>query len=48
MAGRACGVQGTAGRGQIETGLEITSKGITLEEYLNRLPKGDVAPPPEK
>ena len=24
---------------------EITSKGITLEEYLNKLPKGDVAPP---
>ena len=27
---------------------EITSKGITLEEYLDRLPQGDVAPPPEQ
>ena len=27
---------------------EITDKGITLEEYLDRLPKGDVAPPKEE
>ena len=31
--------------GSVETAKEITSKGITLEEYLNKLPVGNVAPP---
>ena len=29
----------------VDIAKEITSKGITLEEYLNKLPKIDVAPP---
>ena len=33
--------------GDVNVAKEITDKGITLEEYLNALPKGDVAPPAE-
>lgn len=29
----------------VETARDIMNRGITLEEYLNRLPKGDVTPP---
>ena len=32
--------------GSVEIAKEITDKGITLEEYLNKLPVGNVAPPP--
>lgn len=31
-----------------ETAKEITDKGITLEEYLNKLPVGNVAPPADE
>ena len=31
--------------GSAETAKEITDKGVTLEEYLDRLPVGNVAPP---
>ena len=31
----------------VEIATEITDKGITLEEYLNKLPVGNVAPPAE-
>ena len=31
----------------VEIATEITEKGITLEEYLNKLPVGNVAPPAE-
>ncbi|MBR6917809.1 MAG: M15 family metallopeptidase, partial [Clostridia bacterium] len=34
--------------GTVEIAKEIASKGITFEEYLNRLPEGDVAPPAEE
>ena len=34
--------------GSAEIAEEITDKGITFEEYLGRLPKGDVAPPADE
>ena len=34
--------------GSSEIAKEITDKGITLEEYLNVLPKGNVAPPEDE
>lgn len=33
--------------GDVNVAKKITAKGITLEEYLNVLPKGDVSPPAE-
>ena len=33
--------------GSADIAKEITDKEITLEEYLNKLPEGDVAPPKE-
>ena len=33
--------------GSVQTAREITEKGLTLEEYLGRLPVGNVAPPEE-
>ncbi len=34
--------------GSAEIAREITDKGVTLEEYLNVLPVGNVAPPEEE
>ncbi len=34
--------------GSADVAEEIAGKGITLEEYLNRLPEGNVAPPAEE
>ena len=34
--------------GSADIAKEITDKGITLEEYLDKLPKGDVAPPKDE
>ncbi len=34
--------------GDVKIAKEITEKGITLEEYLDKLPKTDVAPPAKK
>ena len=34
--------------GSVEIAKEITDKGITFEEYLGRLPEGDVAPPKDE